>query len=188
MTITTLRQRASGDREPIAARLLGIERTGKTPKGKPVQRILVGADDDNEQKIDFFPGNNPAFTSHDLGKKFLFSMWAKKGGKYDTIYVNAFLDNPEPIEQAPTDYKPPETTNTPDDMVRIRSMGLSYAKDEFCAGAIDEATEKRKAIEFTDFIMTGKWFDGQPKAESPKPEQETQNWEENIEKDKEVPW
>lgn len=57
-----------------------------------------------------------------------------------------------------------------DDMVRIRSMALSYAKDLVVAGKITQKGLTITANEFTSFIMTGRWFkDNQSAPDDPPP-------------------
>ena len=60
----------------------------------------------------------------------------------------------------------PKSTNG-GDMVRIRSMALSYAKDLVCEGKLGLELLENRADEFTVYIMTGKWLPDKPMGSQP---------------------
>lgn len=77
----------------------------------------------------------------------------------DKVQVNQQSTPPQP-PQAPSQLAEPPKC---DDMVRIRSDALGYAKDLVVADKIPHANLENVAVEFTAFIQTGKWSFGQAK-------------------------
>jgi len=59
-----------------------------------------------------------------------------------------------------------------EDMVKVRSMALAYAKDLVCEGKTDISAIPSTANEFTAFIISGQWFSKKPQGGEPNPDYE----------------
>lgn len=81
----------------------------------------------------------------------------------DVKQANATVNIPQSAPpQSPQGSQPVAGPPKCDDMVRIRSDALAYAKDLVVADKIIQAGLQTAANEFTAFIQTGQWFN-QPK-------------------------
>jgi len=82
---------------------------------------------------------------------------------------NPQYDQPsQPPPQKPQQGAPVASQSTNgSEMVRIRSMALSYAKDLVCNGKLELELLESRANEFTAYIMTGKWLPDEPMSDLP---------------------
>jgi hypothetical protein len=155
MNITTLKQRGALQRDKviIEAQLLGIQKTGKTHKGKPEQVLLVCAENDDAQEIDFYPGKHPAMGSGDVGNSFDFHMWTK--GEY----VKCWLNCPEPVKRKPANFQPPQNKgNGGKDGSIERQNALRHADAALQAGLVKTREEYQDhACMCKRYISTGDW-------------------------------
>lgn len=166
MNIAELKQQANGERTVIPAVLLQILETGKTAKGKPVQTLLLGEHplDGEQHKINFYPGNHPLLKLEEMNKVFSFLMWAEKRGKFQNVYVKAFLDNPEPIATAEAEKAREELGNHFDKEKKEEVDWDAIAEGKvrcnvLCAGIESEQIKIigiPDILYWTEFVMTGK--------------------------------
>jgi len=132
----------------VKAKLVEVVETSKTLKGKPKQTILV-ADSSGQRKLTLYPGQVP-HTTNDLGKYFDYKVWCNN--YQGNIYLQAFLDSPEPVKPAPQQAEAADKAVTSQGNERLRSMCLSYAKDLAVAGKIELGAINGFADEFLAYI------------------------------------
>jgi len=104
-----------------------------------------------------------------LQQRHAFSLSTFQGTYQGNIYTgySGFWKGQAQVQQPPAQnapqapQQPRQGVQAPkgDDMTRIRSMALSYAKDMVCEGKLDKDLLPAMANEFTAYIISGRWFD-----------------------------
>lgn len=129
--------------------------------GTQYQFITILNPQTNQRSRGRIGSKNP-YTRQDVGAQIQVDVQQRQSDKGPYLYFKKQQQGQYQGQQGP---QQPRGRANGDEMVRVRSMALSYAKDLVVADKIVQAGLPALVNEFTSFIITGQWFNA-PKQDS----------------------
>lgn len=163
---------ANGNNVVINAIATSIDGITYTTAGKPKQACKFTDTLGELQGVSIYQGTGQPIPLEKQGQTLSINISVKVGQRGGKLYYGGFWNSTAQVRQTtpPQPQQAPQRAAGPtkgDDMVRIRSDALKYAKDLVVADKIPHANLETVTVEFTAFIQTGKWSFSQTKWPEP---------------------
>jgi len=149
MNLTELKQVADDQMHNIACVVKAYGKEEKTSKNNPKQGLLLQSDG-SEDWFSFLPQKGERLLGFsDKGKTYTFEIWSNQYGDF----CKMAQAQPKAHPKTPSKVQ----GGNGEDMIRVRSMALAYAKDLVCEGKLEFGQIETESNRFTAYITTGHW-------------------------------
>ncbi len=178
MNLEQIRQANPGDAKTgivANAKVLSAEGITYTTNGKPKQTVLI-ADGSGQHKITLYLGSNAALGEKEFGTFFDFKVWCNN--YKNQVYLQAFLDNPEPVHATATEATATNKAVSTQDNEARRGYALRYAVDLAVGGVIELGAINGFADEFVAYMENKPVHQVQQAAPQTGPPDEDMPWTE----------
>lgn len=157
-------EQANGNNVTIFGTFTEIGGVQYTPQSKAKAICKIRDTTGVAHNVHIYQGKGQLPTPEQLNQRHQFSLSTFQGSYRNKPYTGysgfwqpqAQVNQPAPQQGQQPAPQPSQSTND-NEMVRIRSMAVEYAKDLVCAKNMQRQLLPDMADEFTAYIMTGKW-------------------------------
>lgn len=182
MNYEAVRQ-GNGNLVAMLARVGEIGVSKLSQSNKPYQSVKLIDDTNESHSVTIHQGSGSLLDINALNQRLAFNVqtyqgsrgtaysgyWNNKSQVRQTVPQNS-PQSPQQPQQAP---QQPRQGKNGNDVVRIRSMALAYAKDLVVGDKIPPVGLQSCANEFTGYIMTGRWLNKPQQINNPPQEWDT---------------